>query len=45
MVGFSISPGIVNALAEEVFWRALPIAVFPANPIRGWHRPAAWFTA
>jgi membrane protease YdiL (CAAX protease family) len=44
-VGASIFIGITNALAEEAFWRALPVVVFPADKVRGWWWPAAWFTA
>lgn len=35
--------GVTNALAEEAFWRALPVVVFPQEKIRGWLWPAAWF--
>ena len=37
--------GVTNALAEELLWRALPVAVFPDDPVRGWLMPAAGFTA
>jgi len=40
----SIGIGLTNALAEEAFWRALPVAVFPDDPVRGWLWPAAGFT-
>jgi membrane protease YdiL (CAAX protease family) len=36
--------GVTNALAEEVFWRGLPVAMFPDEPIRGWLVPAVGFT-
>jgi membrane protease YdiL (CAAX protease family) len=36
---------MTNALAEEVFWRALPVALFPDHPVRGWLWPAVGFTA
>jgi membrane protease YdiL (CAAX protease family) len=32
-------------VAEEMFWRALPVATFPDDPLRGWLWPAAGFTA
>jgi len=41
----SIGIGLTNALAEEAFWRALPVALFPDDPWRGWLWPAAGFTA
>jgi membrane protease YdiL (CAAX protease family) len=44
-IGASIFVGTTNALAEEAFWRALPVAVFPEDKVRGWLWPAAWFTA
>jgi len=44
-IGTSIFVGSTNALAEEAFWRAMPVAVFPDDPVRGWLWPAAWFTA
>ena len=44
-IGTSIFVGTTNALAEEAFWRALPVAVFPGDQVRGWLWPAAWFTA
>ena len=44
-IGTGLWVGATNALAEEVFWRALPVAVFPDNPVRGWLWPAAGFTA
>jgi membrane protease YdiL (CAAX protease family) len=37
--------GVTNALAEEVFWRALLVSLFPDDPVRGWLWPAASFTA
>jgi membrane protease YdiL (CAAX protease family) len=44
-IGTSIFVGTTNALAEEAFWRALPVAVFPDDMIRGWLWPATCFTA
>ncbi len=41
----SVGIGLTNALAEEAFWRALPVALFPDDPVRGWLWPAAGFTA
>jgi membrane protease YdiL (CAAX protease family) len=41
----AIGVGLTNALAEEVFWRAMPVALFPDDPVRGWLWPAAGFTA
>jgi len=41
----AIFVGTTNALAEEAFWRALPVAVFPGDKVRGWLWPAAWFPA
>jgi membrane protease YdiL (CAAX protease family) len=41
----SVGIGLTNALAEEAFWRALPVALFPDDPVRGWIWPAAGFTA
>jgi membrane protease YdiL (CAAX protease family) len=37
--------GTVNAVAEELLWRALPAAAHPGDPVRGWLWPAAAFTA
>ncbi len=42
-IGASIFIGTTNALAEEAFWRALPVAVFPDDRARGWLWPAGWF--
>ena len=36
--------GTVNAVAEEILWRALPAAAHPDDPVRGWLWPAAAFT-
>jgi membrane protease YdiL (CAAX protease family) len=41
----AIGVGVTNALAEEVFWRAMPVALFPDDPVRGWLWPAVGFTA
>ena len=41
----SFGVGLTNAIAEEVFWRALPVAMFPDDPVRGWLWPTAGFTA
>jgi membrane protease YdiL (CAAX protease family) len=37
--------GSINAVAEELLWRALPAAAHPDDPVRGWLWPAAAFTA
>jgi membrane protease YdiL (CAAX protease family) len=37
--------GTVNAVAEELLWRALPATAHPDDPVRGWLWPAAAFTA
>jgi membrane protease YdiL (CAAX protease family) len=37
--------GTTNVLAEEVFWRGIPVAVFPDEPWRGWLWPSVGFTA
>jgi membrane protease YdiL (CAAX protease family) len=37
--------GVTNALAEEVLWRGLPLAVFPDERVRGWLWPSVCFTA
>jgi membrane protease YdiL (CAAX protease family) len=37
--------GVTNAVAEELLWRGLPVAMFPDDPIRGWVGPAIGFTA
>lgn len=44
-IGTSIFVGTTNALAEEAFWRALPVTLFPDDAVRGWLWPAACFTA
>lgn len=44
VIGTAIFVGATNALAEEAFWRALPVTVFPDEMVRGWLWPAAWFT-
>lgn len=44
-IGMAIFVGTTNALAEEALWRALPVATFPGDKVRGWLWPAAWFTA
>ena len=37
--------GTTNAPAEEVFWRGIPVAPFPDDPMLGWLWPAIRFTA
>jgi hypothetical protein len=37
--------GLCNGVCEELLWRAVPAAVYPEDPIRGWLWPAAGFTA
>ncbi len=37
--------GATNALAEEVFWRGVPLVIFPDDAVWGWLWPAAGFTA
>ena len=44
-IAASVGIGLTNALAEEAFWRALPVTLFPEDPVRGWLWPAAGFTA
>ena len=40
----AVTVGVTNAVAEELLWRALPVAMFPEDPLRGWIAPAAGFT-
>lgn len=44
-VAVAAGVGTTNALAEEVFWRGVPVATFPDDPLRGWLWPAVGFTA
>ena len=44
-VAVTAGVGTTNALAEEVFWRGIPVATFPDDPMRGWLWPAIGFTA
>ena len=44
-VALAVGVGTTNALAEEVFWRGVPVAVFPDDRLRGWLWPAVGFTA
>jgi membrane protease YdiL (CAAX protease family) len=44
-VATAVIVGVTNAVAEELFWRGLPVALFPDDPIRGWIGPAVGFTA
>lgn len=44
-VAVALGVGTTNALAEEVFWRGIPAATFPDDPLRGWLWPALGFTA
>lgn len=41
----AVAVGTTNAFAEEVFWRGVPVATFPDDPLRGWLWPALGFTA
>ena len=43
-VATAVAVGVTNAVAEELLWRALPVAMFPADPVRGWIASAAGFT-
>jgi membrane protease YdiL (CAAX protease family) len=43
-VATAVIVGVTNAAAEELFWRGLPVAMFPDDPIRGWISPALGFT-
>ena len=43
-VATAVAVGVTNAMAEELLWRALPVAMFPADPVRGWIASAAGFT-
>lgn len=42
-VAAAIVIGVTNASAEEALWRALPVAMFPGDRVRGWLWPAAGF--
>ena len=44
-VAVAAGVGTTNALAEEVFWRGIPVATFPDDPLRGWLWPSLGFTA
>ena len=35
----AVGIGVTNALAEEVLWRGVPLAVFPDQRVRGWLWP------
>jgi membrane protease YdiL (CAAX protease family) len=43
-VAVAVAVGTTNAVAEEVFWRGIPVATFPGDPLRGWLWPALGFT-
>jgi membrane protease YdiL (CAAX protease family) len=43
-VATAVIVGVTNAVAEELLWRGLPVALFPDDPIRGWISPAVGFT-
>lgn len=43
-VAAAVAVGSTNAMAEEVFWRGMPVAEFPDEPVRGWLWPAFGFT-
>ena len=45
VVAVAASVGTTNALAEEAFWRGVPVAAFAADDVwRGWLWPALGFT-
>jgi membrane protease YdiL (CAAX protease family) len=44
-VAVAVAVGTTNALAEEAFWRGVPVTMFPGDPVRGWLWPAVGFTA
>jgi membrane protease YdiL (CAAX protease family) len=44
-VAVAAGVGTTNALAEEAFWRGVPAATFPDDPLRGWLWPSLGFTA
>lgn len=44
LVAASLGIAGVNAMAEEVLWRGLPITAFPESAWRGWLLPATGFT-
>ncbi|MFJ6001250.1 CPBP family intramembrane glutamic endopeptidase [Arthrobacter sp. NPDC092385] len=41
----AVGVGLTNALAEEVLWRGVPLAVFPGRRVLGWLWPSLCFTA
>lgn len=41
----SVARAIVNAVAEEVFWRGLYVRAFPGRTFAGWIAPALGFAA
>jgi membrane protease YdiL (CAAX protease family) len=45
VIAVAASIGTTNALAEEMFWRGVPVAAFAADDVwRGWLWPALGFT-
>jgi len=44
-VAVTAGVGTINALAKETFWRGIPVANFPHDPVGGWLWPAIGFTA
>lgn len=40
----AVGIGVTNALAEEVLWRGVPLAVFPGRTGRGWLWPCLGLT-
>jgi membrane protease YdiL (CAAX protease family) len=44
LVATSLGIAAVNATAEELLWRGLPITAFPDSAWRGWLLPATGFT-
>ena len=45
LLAAAVAISLVNAAAEELLWRGLPLAAFPTDPVRGWLWPAAGFGA
>lgn len=44
LIATSLGIASVNAIAEEVLWRGLPVTAFPDSAWRGWLLPATGFT-
>jgi membrane protease YdiL (CAAX protease family) len=45
LLAAALTISFVNAAAEELLWRGLPLANFPSDPVRGWFWPGAGFGA